>query len=268
VFFITDDQKPDWLNIDHPKLKWIKHTEYIPEEYLPAFSSHVIEWNLHRIDELSENFVYFNDDVFLIKNAVPEDFFVEDLSCDMPKLSVLYPLGFFSHILFNNAELINRNFSLNKSILENKFKWIKGQPPKELIKLLIYGRKPFLCQCESYHIHMSLKKSNFKKLWEKEFAKIDGTCKNCIRTKDDISIWCVRDWQLLSGEFYPKKPIGKSFHTASMSYSDEAINYLRKQKGKVICLNDSEDETEFELHKQMILAEFEKLMPEKSSFEL
>ena len=31
-------------------------------------------------------------------------------------------------------------------------------------------------------------------------------------------------------------------------YSDEAINYLRKQKGKVICLNDTEDETDFELH--------------------
>ena len=53
-----------------------------------------------------------------------------------------------------------------------------------------------------------------------------------------------------------------------MAYSDEAIEYLRKQKGKVICLNDSEDEVDFEAHKKLILDAFEKLLPEKSSFEL
>ena len=78
----------------------------------------------------------------------------------------------------------------------------------------------------------------------------------------------MRDWQIFSCEFYHKKPIGKSFHTASMSYSDEAINYLKKQKGKIICLNDSEDETDFETHKKQIIDEFEKIFPEKSSFEL
>ena len=65
-----------------------------------------------------------------------------------------------------------------------------------------------------------------------------------------------------------QKPIGKLFHTATMAYSDEAIEYLRKQKGKVICLNDSEDEVDFEAHKKLILDAFEKLLPEKSSFEL
>ena len=73
---------------------------------------------------------------------------------------------------------------------------------------------------------------------------------------------------MFSGGFVPKKPIGKLFHTAAMRYSDEAIDYLRKQKGKVICLNDTEDEVDFELHKKMIVEEFEKLLPQKSSFEL
>ena len=53
-----------------------------------------------------------------------------------------------------------------------------------------------------------------------------------------------------------------------MSYNNDAIDYLRNRKGKVICLNDTEDETDFEQHKNMIIAEFEKLFPEKSSFEL
>lgn len=268
VYFITDNQKPEWLNTDHPKLKWVKHTDFIPNEYLPTFSCQAIEWNLHRIDGLSENFVYFNDDVFLINNTVPDDFFVNGLPCDSPHLGFLYPNGFFSHILFNNIELMNRHFSLKECIRANRKKWISAQSISGLLKLVLYGRKDLIPNSISRHIQTSFQKKTFEILWEKEHDLINATCLNKLRTKNDISSYCVRDWQLFSGEFYPKKPIGKLFHTASMSHNNDAINYLRHQKGKVICLNDSEDETDFELHKQMILEEFDKLLPEKSSFEL
>lgn len=268
VYFITDNQKPEWLNTDHTKLKWVKHTDYIPKEYLPTFNSHTIEWNLHRIEGLSENFVYFNDDVFLIDNTKPEDFFLNGLPCDSPHLGLLYPNGFFSHILFNNIELMNRHFSLKESIRANRKKWTSAQSISGLLKLVLYGRKDLIPNSVSRHIQTSFQKKTFEILWEKEHDLINATCLNKLRTKNDISSYCVRDWQLFSGEFYPKKPIGKLFHTASMSHNNDAINYLRHQKGKVICLNDSEDETDFELHKQMILEEFEKLFPEKSSFEI
>ena len=83
-----------------------------------------------------------------------------------------------------------------------------------------------------------------------------------------MTAYTVRDWQLFSGAFCPKKPIGKLFHTASMSHSNEALEYLRQQKGKTVCLNDTEDETDFESHKQALLSAFETILPEKSSFEL
>lgn len=268
VHFVTDNQKPEWLNTDHPKLKWVKHADFIPKEYLPTFACHAIEWNLHRIPEISENFVFFNDDVFMIKPTVPEDFFVDGLPCDLPQLCLLYPNGFFSHILFNNIELINRHFSLKNSVRANPMKWIKGQPLGGIIKLALYGNRDLVPNNMTSHIQLSFKKSTYETLWEKEFEKIHATCLSKFRSKDIVTSYCVRDWQIFSGEFYPKKPIGRSFHTASISHSNEAIDYLKKQKGKVICLNDSEDETDFELHKQMILDEFEKLFPEKSSFEL
>lgn len=268
VYFVTDAQKPEWLNLDHPKLKWVKHTDYIPQEYLPTFSSHVIEWNLHRIEGLSEQFVYFNDDMFIIKRTWPKDFFAEGMPCDLPDIEPLYPVNFFSNILFNNASLLNRHFSLRDSIRSKPRKWIKNQSLRGLVKLALYGREKFIPNSNSWHIQISFLKKNFKTLWKQEPEIIHATCKNKLRTKDDVSLWCVRDWQIFSGEFYPKKPIGKLFHTATMSHSDKAINYLRKQKGKVICLNDTEDEQDFALHKEMILAEFEKLFPEKSSFEL
>ena len=268
VYFVTDDQKPEWLNLDHPKLKWVKHTDYIPAEYLPTFSAQAIEWNLHRLPDLADQFVFFNDDVFLIDRVKPEDFFVDGAPCDYPVIGPLYPCGFFSHILFNNIELINRHFSAKDAIRQNRKKWFAHRSPADFLKVLLYGRKTILPGCDSWHIHTNFRKSTFAKLWEAEPQWIHQTCCNKLRTKEDVTSYCVRIWQIMTGDFYPQKPIGKSFQTASLSKNNEALDYLRKQKGKVICLNDTEDETEFETHKQMLLEVFEKLLPEKSAFEL
>ena len=59
IYLITNGQKPEWLNLNHPKLKWVRHSDFMPEEYLPTFNSAAIELNLHRIEGLSENFVFF-----------------------------------------------------------------------------------------------------------------------------------------------------------------------------------------------------------------
>lgn len=268
VYFVTDDQKPEWLNVDHPKLKWVRHRDFIPEEYLPTFSSHTIEWNIPRIKGLSENFVYFNDDVFLIGDTEPKDFFYKGMPCDFPCLGPLYPNGMFSYILFNNINLLNRHFSLKRSIANNPMKWIKGQGVAGLLKLILYGRRDLIPNSVSHHIQSSMKKSTITTLWEEEYKAVHQTCLNKQRTIGDISIYCARDWNLFSGNFYPKRPIGKYFQTASISYNTKLIDYMRKQKGKVICLNDTEDEQDFEAHKKLILKEFERIFPEKSAFEL
>ncbi len=268
VYFVTDDQKPVWLNTEHPKLRWVKHTDFIPEEYLPTFSCQAIEWNLHRIPDISEQFVFFNDDVFLIDETKPEDFFVDGKPCDLPCLGPLYPNGFFAHILFNNIELLNRHFSLKKSIRENPAKWVRCQPVSGLLKLLIYGRRDLIPNSVSPHIQLSYLKKTYEELWEKEYKIIHKTCCSKLRTKEVVTSYCVRDWQIFSGNFHPRKPIGKNFHTATMAYDHKAIEYLRGQKGKTICLNDTEDEQDFVQHKKLIIDAFEKLLPEKSSFEL
>lgn len=268
IYFITDDQKPEWLNLDHPKIKWVKHTDFIPNEYLPTFNSNVIEWNFNRIEGLSEQFVAFNDDMFLIDKVKPEDFFKNGLPCDLPRLGTLYPLGLFEYTLFNNQALLGRHFSLKKSFKNNKLKWIKGQSLFQIAKTMIYMRKGHVPHSVSWHIHTNFLKKNFDVLWDKEREQIDATCKNKLRSKEDVTLYSVRDWQLFSGEFYPKKPIGKEFATASLDYDNKALDYIKKQKGKIVCLNDTESENNFEEHKKLIIDAFESILPEKSSFEL
>ena len=83
VYFITWGHIPDWMDINNEKLVIVKHEEFIPKEYLPTFNSNVIEMNLHRIENLSENFVLFNDDLFILNELLPTDFFENDLPKDM-----------------------------------------------------------------------------------------------------------------------------------------------------------------------------------------
>ena len=79
IHFITCGQKPDWLDETNPKLNLVNHVDYIPEKYLPTFSSHTIELHLSKIQGLSDKIVYFNDDMFLINEVSKNDFFVNDL---------------------------------------------------------------------------------------------------------------------------------------------------------------------------------------------
>ena len=83
VYFVTCGHLPEWLNTECSKLQIVSHKDFIPQKYLPTFNSHPIEWNFHRIKNLSEHFVYFNDDIFLLQPIEPTDFFRDGKPVDM-----------------------------------------------------------------------------------------------------------------------------------------------------------------------------------------
>lgn len=76
VFQVTDDQVPEWLNIDNSKLRLVSHREIFGDAgRLPTFNSHAIESRLHRIPGSAEHFLYRNDDVFFGRPVTPQTFF-------------------------------------------------------------------------------------------------------------------------------------------------------------------------------------------------
>ena len=63
---VADGQAPAWLNVSHPKIRVVPHTSmFTNASHLPVFSSSAIETQLDNIPELSDYFLYLNDDVFL-----------------------------------------------------------------------------------------------------------------------------------------------------------------------------------------------------------
>ena len=88
IFIVSDNQKPKKLNHFIAKnfpenkipIEFINHQTIFRgyENVLPVFNSLSIETCLWRIPDLSENFVYFNDDVFLVRPIEPKDWFIDD----------------------------------------------------------------------------------------------------------------------------------------------------------------------------------------------
>ncbi|XP_071041995.1 N-acetylglucosamine-1-phosphotransferase subunits alpha/beta [Parasteatoda tepidariorum] len=76
IYIVTNGQIPYWLNLDNPRISIITHHDIFPNgSHLPTFSSPAIECHLHRIPNLSDKFLYLNDDVLFGKNVWPEDFY-------------------------------------------------------------------------------------------------------------------------------------------------------------------------------------------------
>ncbi|KAA1049551.1 stealth family protein [Pseudocitrobacter sp. 73] len=65
IYIVTDNQVPYWLNAEHAKIKIINHSDICDDNScLPVFNSVAIESWIHKIEGLSENFIYANDDYF------------------------------------------------------------------------------------------------------------------------------------------------------------------------------------------------------------
>jgi hypothetical protein len=78
IFIVADSQVPPVSRhlIESGRVRVVDHREVIPAEYLPTFSSRVIESCLHRIPGLSEVFLYNNDD-YMHFSPVPRGAFYE-----------------------------------------------------------------------------------------------------------------------------------------------------------------------------------------------
>lgn len=74
IWIVTAGQRPSWLE-DDPRIRIVDHSEILGADALPTFNSHAIEAALHRINDLAEHFVYFNDDMLVARSIRPELFF-------------------------------------------------------------------------------------------------------------------------------------------------------------------------------------------------
>lgn len=273
IFFVTWGHIPEWLDLTNPKLVIVKHEDFIPKEYLPTFNSNVIEMNFHRIKGLANQFVSFNDDVLLTSLVNDEDFFQNGLPCDQLESRIVYNYNLediFPHTEFNNMGIINRNFTQDEK-LKHKDKWISERYiPEENKWNELDLNAPRYLGFKDYHVSIPFLKSTFVKVWEKEGALLDQICRHRFRTPMDVSIWFIRYWQLIEGNFEIRnmRDFGRYFTLALQN--SRMYDAIQNETYHVICINDKpnpEKPFNFEQKKKELEEVFQNKHPKKSSFE-
>lgn len=270
IHLVTCGIVPEWLNVAHPKLNIVKHSDYIPAEYLPTFSSHPIELNLHRIPGLAEHFVYFNDDFFLTAPVQPEDFFIKGLPCD--SLSEI-PMqcgqdNVWNHVRMNDMALINRLFSRKQLRKQNFKKWFSLYSPKDFAKNLLFAVIPWdsFFGFTIHHLPQSYLKETFYKLWELEPDILHQTCTHRFRDSRDVSQCVFSRYQLLTWNFHPYDFYKNGKVLGGCWDPHEAAQLIANRRYKMLCINDSES-LDFKSAKEIVNKAFEAALPEKSMFE-
>ena len=245
IFIITDNQTPDWLNLENPKIKIIDHTQIIPNEKLPTYNACTIENAMVNIEELSEYFIYANDDMFFWDKIEPDFFFK------------------------NNKPICRVDRKINKN---KKYKHLYGSMifrAYSLIKERFGADFPYF----PHHNADGYKKSTFKECIGEFKEEFETTINNRFRDFSDIQRMIVYFYALYKNEATLKNINLNLFDkikgiVPDSEYYDarpKTLKNIIKSKAKLMCINDSRKTTDESRKK---IKEFlETKFPEKSNFE-
>lgn len=266
VYFVTEGHLPKWLNINNPRLKIIKHEDFIPKEALPTFNTNAIELCLNNIKGLSEQFVLFNDDLFIINKIKPKDFYKKGTPVNSMSLCPIYPGQNFYKTVYNNIEIINNHFNYSDFRKKNFWKILSLKQGKYLL-WSVSG----LCHKEffgfaNFHMPNSYKKSTLDEVWEKERERLMATVQTAFRDYGtNISDWVFNYWQFAKGDFIQRYT---KFGVNTFIDDESALSIISRQKVKCICLNDSENITDVKITQKKVADSFDKILADKSGFEV
>lgn len=218
IFIVTDSQVPEFHLSD--KVVIIDHKQIISEEYLPTFNSHVIEAHLHNIPGLSENFIYFNDDVFLARK--------------LPK----------THFLSgNNLSSLFLNRKNLDDMLQKGIKTPTLSASLNCRKLLLKTYKKRINN-PLVHTYIPLKKSYFQLVWSLFENEIMEFLPNRFRNDKDLNLatFLVPWIMFINGQSKLSRDICYYFNIRSQSAS-YYYNILNNQKIRNLlphsfCAND------------------------------
>ena len=248
IFIVTDEQIPEWLDTNNPKIKIVDIKEILPAQSLPCFNSCLIEHFLYRIPELSEHFLYGNDDMFINKPISPNTFFASDG----------YPIIRLYRHPFRKLRWIWREQVRKKPI--NNYR----QQIKNATKLIEKKYGTYYSGMPHHNIDAYLK-SEYKRAVEHTFkSEIRKTLTNHSRSKDDIQRIIYSYFGLAEKRGHLRYTSSKeSLHLAI--HREKDYKRLKKTNPLFFCMNDSEYAQDSD--RERAKAFLENHFPNKSQFE-
>ena len=268
IHFVTCGQTPAWLDTSNPKLHLVSHKDFIPSEFLPTYNSVVIERYMHRIPGLSDHFVYFNDDFYIIRPVAPERFFLNGLPRDFACFQYNPSWSQWYKTLKNGIKIINRHFDKKEVMREFHDKWynpIYGSKAKWNYRLKHYSK---FITLRTHHNAQPYLKSTFEEVWKAAGEELSATSVNRFRAKTDYSPELFRTWQICNGNFEPYNTYCDTKMFPLLIKSKKALKAICNQEYSLICINDNIHIRNYNRLMEEIDKAFSHILPDKSRFEL
>lgn len=210
----------------------VLHKEIIPKMFLPCFNSCTIEMFFQNITSLSEQFLYFNDDIFPVHACKEEDFFSDG------KVRVNYKLCTYDE---DNATIFQKNVMNSTSLFYKKN------------EILYNGIKP-------EHSVLPMLKSACKETFDSNNDKI---LKSLSRTRHskNINVYAPMIYLFKANKRKISFLGTKYFYTTSIEFEklcselDETIHF--------ICINDNDLYNDFDGFKIELRVFLECLLEDK-----
>jgi UDP-glucose 4-epimerase len=217
IFIVTDSDRPAWL-AEHPDVTIVPSEQFFADpSVLPTHNSHAVESQLHRIEGLSEHFLYSNDDMFFGRAVRPDMFFSPGGVTKFIEASTRIGLGEpdAARSGFENAARVNR------ALLRKRF----GRVTTRHLE----------------HAPTPLRKSVMREL-ESEFPEdFARTAASAFRSATDISVTnsLYHYYSLMTGHavVQPEARV-KYVETTLKRAAGEMQRILKSREYDFFCLND------------------------------
>lgn len=237
-------QVPKWLNTKNPKLRIVLHEEFIPKELLPTFNTFTIEVFINKIKDLSDNYVYCNDDFYFLNYTNAEMFFINDIPVFTDKKQKFEKFGAWWLESSDGTfySILNNGMDLQYEICGDKAHWYALD-----------------------HIPIAHKKNFESEIVDKYYDRfINANKKSRFRSKEMYSshvfICLYRDL---------KTHYVLSNNNSYLVTVTKDIDFEEHKNCKMVCFNDTEQlkKEDFEEVKNKMVNFFEKRFPNKSTYE-
>lgn len=193
-----------------PHVTFVFHRDFIPEEYLPCFTSPTIEMFLHRIPGLAEQFIYANDDMFVLRPLGEDDFFQDGVPCQR---MTEYPFpdtpNLFKKKCLNQQNMIAAGFGLHFTGT-----WLRNG----------HSMQPVLL-------------GTCHEVWRRHAHEITRNLSPARRTEHSYNQYIYPLYQHFSGRYVEHQPVLKYVGPCVRTEQIPAI--IRHPKADIVCINDN-----------------------------
>lgn len=231
VILVTAGQRPSWLRHPSPGVRLVSHGEIFPDRnHLPTFNSLAIESHLHRIAGLSEIFLYFNDDMFVLKPTAASRFITDDGGHLLPFEFASLPADSVA------ATIYERSLAFTNRLLNAQF-------PARATRMRIP------------HLPYVFSRSWFAQLWSVWPDALERTSATRFRSAASVALnvlyyHAVREWprddmpEFAVGCSYPSRVIRYPKHSYIPVSRDGtsrplAADLMKAAYAELVCLNDN-----------------------------